>query len=398
MDANEVTKVPKRIVFIVNQLAPFHSDGAGTYNRGLLNACKRLGHDVTVICCARQLPGLWFQGEPGIRFIHAGSLFEGRYILNGWASLARYAYKQIKRYAPKKNGPATSVSIGYFPTEAEIREATRLLKGINPTHVFVDTIFRDRFLAAQIPGRRVLIAHDVFSERTRSFEASGRVVNPAISAEMEKRIVSSYDAIIAINADEARLLKEMAPERQVLTVFPSVDARKTIDLSGSGILYIGSSAHHNVEGLEWFLSDIWPRVRQARGDVKLHVAGSICSVIGDHEGVIRHGVVKDMNNLRKDVSFAINPIRVGSGLKIKMVDYFAMGLGCITTSVGAQGFPTADIPFAVEDDAQGFAGRIDEWLEDKAVAEQMGKRAKTYVGHFSSGAIDAALSPIFDGA
>lgn len=396
MDGDVITRDPRRVVFVVNQLAPYHTDGAGTYNRAVLNACVRLGHDVSVICCARQLPGFWFQSEPGISFIHAGSVVKGRHFLNSWPSLARHAHKLVKRYAGVKKASPGTVSIGYFPTAREIREASRLLRDINPTHVFVDTIFRDGFLTPEISGTRVLIAHDVFSERTRSFEASGRVVNPSISLEKEKSVVSSYETIIAINADEARLLKSMAPERQVLTVFPSVEARPPMNASGKGVLYIGSSAHHNAEGLEWFLREVWPLVRQTRRDATLHVAGSICSVIGDHEGVIRHGVVEDMNALREAVSFAINPVRVGSGLKIKMVDYFAMGLGCITTSVGAQGFPPVDIPFAVEDDPNTFACLMTEWLENPAEAEHMGDRAKTYVGHFSSSAIDAALAPIFD--
>lgn len=136
---------------------------------------------------------------------------------------------------------------------------------------------------------------------------------------------------------------------------------------------------------------MWPRILERNKHAALDVVGSIGSAITAHPNVTIHGRVDNIDGIAREAAFAINPVRMGSGMKIKMVDYFNLGLGCITTGTGAQGFPTDSPPFVTADDAEGFASTVGDWLENPAICEDMSVRAESYMRHFSPEAAQAVV-------
>ncbi len=365
----------------------------------------RLGLKVFVLITGRRLPGLIFSSPATQKdavdfgFIHAGVVGFGLFSVNSWGSSARVLKRHLGGLYPADRSPSPVVQIERLPDKSEIRRAHAILDRIVPSIVFVDTIFRDAYVENRFtPEQRILVAHDVFHERVASFEANGYRVTPRIGPEEERIRLSRYSDILAISDHDASVLQRLAPQARVRTLFPVVkptSAAKPNFTSGR-VLYLGSAAHHNIDGLRWFLEKIWPNILKQRPNTFLDVVGSIGSILSPATNVIVHGRVDELGAIAGNAAFAINPVRMGSGIKIKMVDYFNLGLACITTSSGALGFPSGARPFVVQDDENGFAQAVLQWLGDPKRCEAMSRLARDYAGHFSTTTLDRIISELIE--
>ena len=96
----------------------------------------------------------------------------------------------------------------------------------------------------------------------------------------------------------------------------------------------------NIEGIEWFLDDVWPLIHEAHPDLEFTVAGHGTP---DHlmqrkdANVTFVGTVPDANEFMLDHELMIVPLLSGSGIRVKIVEAMALGRVVITTSVGAEG-------------------------------------------------------------
>jgi O-antigen biosynthesis protein len=96
---------------------------------------------------------------------------------------------------------------------------------------------------------------------------------------------------------------------------------------------------------------------------------------------------------------AVAPLRVGAGVKLKVVEALRHGLPLATTPVGAQGLEGLSGVAAVCADADGLAGEIARLLTDDDLWLCRSRRQSAYAeARFSKGAhrtsLDAALAAV----
>ncbi|AEG00271.1 glycosyltransferase [Methylomonas methanica] len=397
------------VVFIVEELpVPRHS-GYSTYNHAFLKALQTAGYQIHLVVCGNRFPSPFFKanrllGLPGLHLhiAQAIALPDGWY-LAGPLGFLKAVYRRLGGMCGlKKPSSATAgkpVIIGRWLNQSDLALLTPILQMLSPQMIFVDTLFRSPVLAAvDSRCRRFLIGHDVFSLRCQSMAANGFQPVPWISAQDEAAALQKFDAVIAITDADAEEYRRLQPNVRVEAlpspVTPIADCGARPD-SGR-IFYLGSQAHHNVDGLRWFLDKVWPRVLQTNPTLELDVVGSIgASFSGVYPHVVWHGRLDDFSALAERAMFAINPVRAGSGMKIKILDYLAHGLACITTTVGIAGFPgEQERPLAVCDDAEGFAQTVLEWSGNPAYCSTLSARALDYVGRFSGAEFNAGLQAL----
>jgi len=278
--------------------------------------------------------------------------------------------------------------IGRWLTVPEASRLAAAVRAADPDILLANTIFVAAILDAKPSHTRAaVITHDVFHQRTSAFAARGLDVRPAVSAAQEAQLLRRFDAIIAISDEDAREFRRLAPDTVTVVVAPSgpkpssvarcPDARRCV--------FLGTGNALNVDGIQWFLSTVWPRATVGRADARLELIGSVCNAIGmEDPTLIKRYIVEDLGAALALMSFAVNPLRAGSGLKIKMLDYFAHGVPAITTSTGAAGFPRNGAePFLVCDGAEEFAEAVALWLRDPGIVELYAARCRAYVELFS---------------
>ena len=395
------------VAFVIEDLPTPGSAGYRTYNRAFVQALRTGGWDVHLLVTGPRLPALVFDADallliPGvfIHFLAARTLFRRQ-----WTTEPRAAVRAIFRALTDPRRPrlaalvaamrgrrvtaGTSTAIGRLADARDARQVERLLRRIQPDAVLVDTIFRSAALP-QGAWRfgRILVAHDVFFRRCESLAAHGMTPRPLVTPELERELLSGFDQIVAISDNDAADLRTLAPTIPVTTLRCPIQiavATPTPVESPGRVLYLGSAGHHNVDGLRWFLADIWPQIILVRPELMLDVVGAIGHAIGAVPvNVIVHGTVPDITPIAARAMFAINPVRAGSGLKIKMLDYFAYGLPCVTTSTGAEGFPrSSDWPMSICDSSDEFISCVVEWAADRTRIERLRASAHRYVTQFS---------------
>jgi len=264
-----------------------------------------------------------------------------------------------------------------------------LIADLQPAAVLIDTIFRasllrDRRLAA-IPS--VLIAHDVFHARHAALAARGYALQPStLSAGDEAALVALADTIVAIQPDDASALARLAPHRRVVVTGMPVASRPRPELrrrDPERLVFVGSDSIHNVDGLHWFFDHVWPRLLAWRPTLRLDICGTAGQAFAAvPSGVACLGLVNDLAPTLHCAQLGIAPLRAGSGLKIKLLDYFAHGLTVVTTTVGAAGFPVEHpSPLAIADGEAAFAEAIIDALATPAETREA--RALAYAARFN---------------
>lgn len=243
---------------------------------------------------------------------------------------------------------------------------------MKPDAVVIDTIFRAPLLADQrLAGvNSVMLAHDVFHLRHRALASAGYQVHPTrLTREVEAGWLNKTRHVVAIQHEEAAEMRGMCPTKQVhIAPMPAIACPRPENMSREPdrLVFVGSDSLPNLDGLRWFLAEIWPRLLAWRPAVTLDLVGSCgTSLNGLPQGVYRSGPVKDLAAILHKASLTISPLRVGSGLKIKLLDYARHGLTTIATPVSLQGVARDNqAPFITAGDAIAFTIAITRRLQE----------------------------------
>lgn len=154
---------------------------------------------------------------------------------------------------------------------------------------------------------------------------------------------------------------------------PAESAREG-DLTGATprLVFTGSMNWlPNIEGLEWFLRDSWPKIAEACPGASLKVIGR-----NPDEGLVqaasRAGANWDFTGFVDDVrphihggDLSIIPLRIGGGTRLKAYEAMALGSPLISTTLGVEGLPIDGGTHCVmADSAEAFADACIDLLRD----------------------------------
>ena len=266
------------------------------------------------------------------------------------------------------------------PSAAELDQVERFAKNHRPDVVIANFSWMGPVL--ELPSlqgaRRVCLAHDVGWRRALLSAPPG---GPEMSREDERRWLRPAGTIIAISESDAFELRALAPAAEML-VAPK--ALETLPLSVEGdshrVIFVGSDNAFNVEGLEWFLRLVWPRVRQAVPDARLDVCGSIDrTVLLRPDGVTYHGTVPRLDAHYQQAAVAVVPLLRTTGLNIKLVEAAAFGRAIVVTPGTLEGAPFLRDAAIVAESPGEFATALQRLLGDRGLRAAAAGRALTAV-------------------
>jgi succinoglycan biosynthesis protein ExoO len=392
-----------RFAFVTDELPRPGTAGHLALNHAILAWLREAGHQVTVLLVGTRLSSTAERYDATVAGPHI-RIFQDRVVPASpaavCAGLARGALKRLPArlsaaLRAARNRP--DAVLGKFCSAEDAGWCARWIAAHRPDAVLIDTIFRTPVLRrpelAGMPS--VLVAHDVFHLRHRALTSAGYRVQPArLSREDEAACAGLARHIAAIQPEEARLLAQLCPASEVFTA--GMPARPCPPPPGrhqafGRLVFIGSASLPNLDGLRWFFAEVWP---------KLEGSGATLDLIGDcgaalrdlPSGVQRLGRVPDLAPVLHRARLAIAPLRVGSGLKIKLLDYARHGLVTVATPASLDGFASDDeFPFLPAAGAAGFAAAIRTALADPALGASA--RALAYVArHYGREASFAGLA------
>ncbi|MHB9023846.1 MAG: glycosyltransferase [Armatimonadota bacterium] len=302
----------------------------------------------------------------------------------------------LDRLAPQVSTPEISLGTReqqLLPAEHELRAFRRWFRRMKPDVLIADFAWLcPIFDAVHAPHLvRAVFTHDLLHQRYTDFTTAGVESGaPAWNREQEAWYLRKADILIAVQEEDAAILRDMIPEKTVVCV-PMAASSSFIPIEqqiAGRCLFVGSNADQNVQGLRWLLEEVWPRVLSELPDNTLHVCGNIHeSFAGEsYRNVNFLGLVDDLVPEYGRAEVCLIPLLVGSGLKIKLVEALSHGRVCVSTSIGLQGMrELADKAVLVANEPAEFAGAIIKLLASQQLRHEMEMFANQY--------INARLSP-----
>lgn len=226
----------------------------------------------------------------------------------------------------------------------------------------------------------VVDTHDVLHQRNQQFQDRGLDHWIEISREQEIRELQKFDVILAIQEEEADTFRELLGkenlehDRVVVAEHPAdVPLKKLPENGASGPLkvgYLASLNDTNLDAISWFLGEVWPKVIARQETAQLVVAGQVCSGLDlDNQPLTNTellGALENIEDFYDQVAIVINPVRFGTGLKIKNIEAFCRGKCLVLTSSGLGGIPSVEDgnSFFVADNTHQMAETIARLVAD----------------------------------
>ncbi len=143
---------------------------------------------------------------------------------------------------------------------------------------------------------------------------------------------------------------------------------------------------HNVDGVIWFIENVFPIVKKEYPAAKLQLIGKnpperLKEYNGN--GVVVLGFVPSVKEFLSSANVYIAPLFVGGGIRIKILEAMAMQLPVVATPVSAEGIKaTEEDGLYVSCDANKNAEYICNLLADKHLALQKGQLARKFIEEY----------------
>lgn len=203
----------------------------------------------------------------------------------------------------------------------------------------------------------------------------------------EKTKMHLFDGIIAITDRDREFYQKNSYKGVLRTVPAGVDLESlpvSANENGISLCFLGSMEWiPNVQGIDWYLENIWPVIHQKFPSLTLHIAGKNMSPEMKSrkiKGVQFHGMVTDAYAFLNAHSIMIVPLLSGGGMRLKIVEAMALGRCVLSTQIGAEGIDAQNCEeIILADTPEEFISRTEELITGKLNAQTIGYQAQRLV-------------------
>jgi len=206
-----------------------------------------------------------------------------------------------------------------------------------------------KFSQAKIVLRSHNIEHEIWKRMSMNIQNSLKKKYFNLLANkikvFENETMHDVDAIVAITDRDREYYQKQGFKGELITINAGADLSKfKPDFSKSEkntlCFLAGMDWMPNQQGLDWFLEEIWPVVKEKFPQIRLHIAGKAMPekyyAVDDPEIEI-HGLIPDAVEYLQNYEIFIVPLLSGGGMRLKVVEGMAVGKCILSTSIGAEG-------------------------------------------------------------
>lgn len=294
----------------------------------------------------------------------------------------------------------TSYNIDRFYSETFVDKLIEILKNqtfdiIHLESLYV-TIYID-IIRQYSDTKIVLRAHNV--EHTlweRNAQLTTNPLKKAYISLLAKRLkqyelytLTTLDAIVAITKEDATYFKKAGFSKAMMTAPFGIDLKNESENNVMvsdpvSVFHIGAMDWQpNVDGINWFLNEVWGKVLAKHSHLQLFLAGRNMSDQLKQANIPNATVVGEVENaseFMRSKGLMIVPLFSGGGMRVKIIEGMALGKTIISTSIGAEGIEYENNKnILIADTAVEFSEAISKCLNDAAFTERIGNNARALV-------------------
>ncbi len=208
----------------------------------------------------------------------------------------------------------------------------------------------------------------------------------------ESKALDEFDLCLTCSEEDARRLRTHGNGAPCVTIpwcveKPSLQhnpkAKDIYDL-----VFVGSMDWEpNRDAMKWFVKEIFPLVRRELKNMRLLIAGSSMSEdireLDNGKDILVKGFVPDISTFLLQGDIFIAPIRMGGGVKVKVLEAMSYGIPVVTTSKGAEGLQARNREhFFIADSPEEFVESISTLANGKDLRLSMGMKGREYISRY----------------
>lgn len=276
--------------------------------------------------------------------------------------------------------------------------------------IYVDCLAMTQYVDPQMNIPAIVDVHDsqtLLWRRMLNTERDWRkrlsVYSALITAKrIEGGLGRTFDLIVTNSNIDEEIIRELSPKAKTLTITNGVDmeyfAPDSILPEADKLVFTGVMGYApNEDAAMYFAEDIFPLVKAKRPEVQFWIVGSGPServkALTGISGIHVTGKVDDIRPYVNSATVFVCPLRVGSGVKNKILAAMAMQKATVATSMSIEGLDLADgREVLLADEPQAFADKVVRLLTDRKAAQQLGGNGLARVqGQYSWAAMGKEL-------
>jgi sugar transferase (PEP-CTERM/EpsH1 system associated) len=208
--------------------------------------------------------------------------------------------------------------------------------------------------------------------------------------KFEKMACARFDDVLVVSESDGNLLEQSYDVKHTTLIPTGVDIEyfhpDESKVEPHNIVFVGSMDWlPNQDAIEYFVGDIYPRIKTRIDDVKFYIVGrrppeKIRKLQESDNSIIVTGTVDDIRPYVDRAAVYIVPIRIGGGTRIKIYEAMAQKKAIVSTTVGAEGLPLTDGEhIIIKDNPDQFADSVLELMKDNALSARISGNAYSLV-------------------
>ena len=205
-----------------------------------------------------------------------------------------------------------------------------------------------------------------------------------------RRHIGNAAAVLFVSQADADSFKSFCPDAHTVTIANGVDtdffapSADEARPAPAQVVFEGVMGFEpNIDAARYFCADILPLLQRDEPGLRFAIVGrdpspEVLALAGP--GVEVSGYVDDIRPYMHSTAVFVCPMRIGAGIKNKILQAWAMGMAVVSTSEGAMGLPAQDGQnILLRDRPAEFAAAVLSLRHDPALRRRLGQAGRKCV-------------------
>lgn len=234
----------------------------------------------------------------------------------------------------------------------------------------------------EVQSRNIL--HSVQNGRHSLLEKLQLMYDWMIMLNFEIRVSRVFDLSVVLTDTDRKALQEYAPSLPFAVHNTGVDVSyfsqdNHVAVEQHSMVFVGYYRHFpNNDAMLFFCSEIFPRIRSVYADARIYIVGAEPTTalrqLHDGKSIYVTGRVEDIRPYMARSAVYVVPLRLGAGIRGKILEAWAMKKPVVATSVASSGLEAeADRNILLADEPGEFADQVMRLFHDPDFSRRLGE-------------------------
>ena len=288
------------------------------------------------------------------------------------------------------------LGVGDWTSQSFAKQVERLAREFRPDIIQAEFHVMGQYFSPleNIQARRVLVEYEPSARAALYLQNLPRVLHnwtermEKISWQRyERDVYSQVDAIVTFTEADRNSILETAGRTSIHIISPGTvipqDSLNPVGNPPLSLLFVGNFYHSpNADAARRLVESIFPGVVKLLPETRLFIVGEnppLSLNLATHENITITGRVPAVTPYLDRAALVVAPLRLGGGMRIKILEALAAGKAVVTTSLAVQGLGIQDgEQLAIADTDDEFIAHIVQLLRSPEKRLALAEHARVW--------------------